>query len=104
RVFDLLVGDILHLQPGDSPPADGVLISSHGGLKTDESAATGESDQMKKTAGGEVWEAITTTKDLDLDLDRDLDPFIISGSKVLEGMGTYLVTSVGRFSTSGRIM
>lgn len=65
---------------------------------------------MKKMAGDEVWKAITTKDlnnldpDLDLDRDLDLDPFIISGSKVLEGMGTYLVTSVGRFSTSGRIM
>lgn len=64
---------------------------------------------MKKMAGDEVWKVITATnkdldQDLDLDRDLDLDPFIISGSKVLEGMGTYLVTNVGRFSTSGRIM
>jgi Ca2+-transporting ATPase len=29
---------------------------------------------------------------------------MVSGSKVLESVGTYLVTSVGRLSTYGRIM
>lgn len=33
-----------------------------------------------------------------------LDPFIISGSKVLEGVGTYLVTSVGVHSSFGKTM
>ncbi|KAJ5492851.1 Calcium-transporting ATPase 2 [Penicillium diatomitis] len=97
-IFDILVGDILHLEPGDAVPADGVLISGHG-IKCDESSATGESDQMKKTDGHEVWQQIvegTAT--------RKLDPFLISGSKVLEGVGTYLVTSVGPYSSYGRIM
>ena len=97
-VFDVMVGDVLHLESGDSVPADGILISGHG-LKCDESSATGESDAMRKTAGQEVWrhmdEGTATSK---------LDPFIISGSKVLEGVGTYLVTSVGVNSSFGKIM
>jgi hypothetical protein len=52
--------------------------------------ATGESDQIEKVSAGTATD--------------DQDPFIISGSKVLEGMGTYLVTSVGPHSTYGRIM
>lgn len=97
-IFDITVGDVLHLEPGDSIPADGVLISGHG-VKCDESSATGESDQMKKTDGYEVGRHLaagTATK--------KLDPFLISGSKVLEGVGTYLVTSVGPYSTYGRIL
>ncbi|KAI4195478.1 MAG: hypothetical protein LQ350_007189 [Teloschistes chrysophthalmus] len=97
-VFDVMVGDVLHLESGDSIPADGILIAGHG-IRCDESSATGESDAMKKTAGAEVWERIAegtaTSK---------LDPFIISGSKVLEGVGTYLVTSVGVNSSFGKIM
>lgn len=93
-----MVGDVLHIEPGDSPPADGVLISGHG-IKCDESSATGESDQMKKLTGHEVWQRI-----MDGTATKKLDPFIISGSKVLEGVGTYLVTSVGPYSTHGRIM
>ena len=97
-VFDVMVGDILHLESGDSIPADGILVGGHG-VRCDESSATGESDAMKKTGGSEVWqrmvEGTATSK---------LDPFIISGSKVLEGVGTYLVTSVGVNSSFGKIM
>lgn len=97
-VFDVMVGDVLHLESGDSIPADGILISGHG-IRCDESSATGESDAMKKVNGEEVWtrivEGTATSK---------LDPFIISGSKVLEGVGTYLVTSVGVNSSFGKIM
>jgi Ca2+-transporting ATPase len=28
-VFDILAGDVLHLEPGNLAPADGVLISGH---------------------------------------------------------------------------
>jgi P-type Ca2+ transporter type 2C len=97
-VFDITVGDVLHIEPGDSPPVDGVLISGDG-VKCDESSATGESDQLEKSTGYEVWQCI-----MDGTATRNLDPFIISGSKVLEGVGTYLVTSVGLYSTYGRIM
>ncbi|GMF71055.1 unnamed protein product [Aspergillus oryzae] len=96
--FDITVGDVLHLEPGDSIPADGVLISGHG-IKCDESSATGESDQMKKTDGYEAWRQITNGT-----ATKKLDPFMISGGKVLEGVGTFLVTSVGRYSTYGRIL
>lgn len=98
HISDITVGDILHIEPGDSPPADGVLVSGHG-IKCDESSATGESDHMEKVSGHEVWYSI-----IDGTATRELDPFIISGSKVLEGVGTYLVTSVGCYSTNGRIM
>lgn len=97
-VFDVMVGDILHIESGDSIPADGILISGHG-IRCDESSATGESDAMRKTSGQEVWDRIengtATSK---------LDPFIISGSKVLEGVGKYLVTSVGVNSSFGKVM
>ena len=97
-VFDIMVGDVLHLESGDAVPADGILINGHG-IRCDESSATGESDAQKKTGGLEVWNRIqedtATSK---------LDPFIISGSKVLEGVGTYLVTAVGVNSSFGKIM
>ncbi|KAJ5155820.1 hypothetical protein N7492_008623 [Penicillium capsulatum] len=97
-IYDIMVGDVLHLEPGDSIPADGILIAGHG-VKCDESSATGESDQMKKTDGQEVWQQIIEGR-----ATKKLDPFLISGSKVLEGVGTYMVTSVGPYSTYGRIM
>ena len=97
-VFDVVVGDVLHMESGDSIPADGILINGYG-IRCDESSATGESDAMKKTDGQEVWNRIE-----DGTATSKLDPFIISGSKVLEGLGTYLVTSVGENSSIGKIM
>ena len=96
----MLVGDVLFIEPGDSIPADGIFISGHG-VKCDESSATGESDALKKSPGREVWNRLCdgTAKDL-----HKLDPFIISGSKVLEGVGTFLVTSTGVNSSYGKIL
>lgn len=98
NVHDVLVGDVLHLEPGDMIPADGVFIQGHN-VRCDESSATGESDEMKKTAGDEVyWRLRGGTAD------PKLDPFLISGAKVLEGVGTYLVTSTGVNSSYGKLM
>lgn len=98
-VHDVLVGDVVHLEPGDLIPADGVFIAGHN-VKCDESSATGESDQMKKTGGDQVMRLLEQGHAKH----QDLDPFIISGSKVLEGVGTYLVTSVGVNSSYGKIL
>ncbi|KAL1964514.1 hypothetical protein VTN77DRAFT_6940 [Rasamsonia byssochlamydoides] len=97
-VYDVVVGDILHLEPGDLVPADGVCVSGHN-IRCDESSATGESDQMKKTPGDEIMARIESGASVD-----KLDPFILSGSKVLEGVGTYMVTGVGVRSTYGRLL
>ncbi|KAF1921352.1 hypothetical protein BDU57DRAFT_584509 [Ampelomyces quisqualis] len=98
-VYDILVGDVLHMEPGDLIPADGIFIDGFN-VKCDESSATGESDQMKKTSAEQVFRLLEHGHD---DA-KDLDPFIISGSKVLEGVGTYLITSVGVNSSYGRIL
>jgi Ca2+-transporting ATPase len=82
-VYDILVGDVLHMEPGDLIPADGVFISGHN-IKCDESSATGESDQMKKTNAEQVLRLLERGHNDS----KDLDCFIISGSKVLEGVGT----------------
>jgi len=97
-VYAILAGDVLYIEPGDLIPADGIFISGHN-VVCDESSATGESDQMKKMSGDEVMAHIETGASL-----YKLDPFIISGSKVLEGVGTYVVTAVGVHSSYGKLM
>lgn len=97
-VYNILVGDVVHLEPGDVIPVDGIFISGHN-VKCDESSATGESDNLKKSSGDEVYDAIETHKNL-----GKLDPFIISGGKVTEGVGTFLVTAVGVNSSYGKTM
>lgn len=98
-IHDILAGDVVHMEPGDLVPADGIFISGHN-VKCDESSATGESDALRKTSGERVFQLLqeghTNMK--------ELDPFIVSGSKVLEGVGSYLVTSVGVNSSYGKIL
>ncbi|KAF0705852.1 hypothetical protein As57867_006881, partial [Aphanomyces stellatus] len=62
--FNLVVGDIVRVDLGDIIPADGIVFDEND-LKLDESAMTGESDLLKK--------------------DRRLAPFLLSGTKVMEG-------------------
>ena len=45
-IDDLVVNDLLLLQPGDTVPADGYLLT--GDLELNESALTGESETVKK--------------------------------------------------------
>ncbi|KAI1332316.1 calcium-translocating P-type ATPase [Xylariaceae sp. FL0255] len=99
NIHDILVGDVLHLEPGDLIPVDGIFIDGHG-LKCDESSATGESDAIKKTPAKQALTSLESGSAMS----RDLDPFIVSGAKVLEGVGTFLCTSVGIHSSFGKIM
>ncbi|KAI8079650.1 PMCA-type calcium-translocating P-type ATPase [Gilbertella persicaria] len=119
-VHDIQVGDILHLEPGDIVAADGVFIEGHN-LKCDESAATGESDAVRKQ-NWQTCERLAAAEDKTLESPSSesgfktkkttqptehksvSDPFIISGSKILEGVCTYLVTSIGENSYYGRTM
>ncbi|ORX92128.1 PMCA-type calcium-translocating P-type ATPase [Basidiobolus meristosporus CBS 931.73] len=82
-VFDIQVGEILLVEPGDIVPVDGIYIDGHN-LVCDESSATGESDPLKKNS--------------------EKDPFVLSGSKVLEGVGRVIVVAVGPNSYNGKTM
>ncbi|KAK3904170.1 hypothetical protein C8A05DRAFT_32058 [Staphylotrichum tortipilum] len=104
-VFDIMVGDVMHLFAGDLVPVDGIFINGHG-VKCDESSATGESDLLKKVPADDVFAVLSDVANggkPPADIEK-LDPFIISGSKVNEGTGTFLVTAVGVNSSYGRIM
>ncbi|KAF9131216.1 hypothetical protein BGX30_013197 [Mortierella sp. GBA39] len=121
-VYDIVVGDVLHLEPGDVISADGIYLGGHN-LKCDESAMTGESDAVKKVTHEEYKrleeaEHASSHENAPLHLNHEgievikeqshalhgVDPFIISGSKVLEGVGLYFVTGVGENSFHGRTM
>ncbi|GKU92237.1 hypothetical protein SLEP1_g5994 [Rubroshorea leprosula] len=81
-IYDLVVGDIVHLSIGDQVPADGVLISGYS-LSIDESSLSGESEPV----------GITKKR-----------PFLLAGAKVQDGSGKMLVTSVGMRTEWGRLM
>lgn len=97
-VFDILSGDVVHLEPGDLIPVDGILIQGYD-VKCDESQATGESDIIRKQGGDDVYEAIENGEKL-----KKADPFIQSGARVMEGMGTYMATSTGIHSSYGKTL
>ncbi|KAM6484848.1 cation transporting ATPase [Trichoderma sp. SZMC 28011] len=99
-VYDVVVGDIMLLEPGDIIPVDGVFVQGHG-LSCDESSVTGESDLAKKVPADDVQQALLNEEGSEL---KRLDPFIISGARVLDGVGSFLVTSVGQNSSHGRTM
>ncbi|KAL5712430.1 P-type Ca(2+) transporter [Ranunculus cassubicifolius] len=82
-VFDIVVGDIVYLYIGDQIPADGLCYHSQS-LQIDESSMTGESEQV--------------------DVDDQKHPFLLSGTKVVDGYGRMLVTSVGRNTDWGEMM
>lgn len=100
-VYDILAGDVMLIEPGDMVPVDGVYINGHG-LRCDESAATGETDALKKTPCNEAMAAVE--KEAGSSSIHAVDPFILSGSKVLEGFGTFLVVAVGPNSANGKTM
>ncbi|KAI5311186.1 hypothetical protein L3X38_000390 [Prunus dulcis] len=81
-IYDLVVGDIVHLSIGDQVPADGIFISGHS-LQVDESSLSGESEPV--------------------DISED-KPFLLAGTKVQDGSGKMLVTSVGMRTEWGRLM
>ncbi|KAG2671737.1 hypothetical protein I3760_13G009000 [Carya illinoinensis] len=81
-IYDLVVGDVVHLSIGDQVPADGVFISGYS-LSIDESSLTGESEPVNV---------------------HQERPLLLSGTKVQDGSGKMLVTSVGMRTEWGRLM
>ncbi|EOX94624.1 ATPase E1-E2 type family protein / haloacid dehalogenase-like hydrolase family protein [Theobroma cacao] len=82
-IFDLVVGDVVFLKIGDQIPADGLFLDGYS-LQVDESSMTGESDHVE----------VDTTR----------NPFLFSGSKVVDGYAQMLVASVGMDTAWGEMM
>ena len=109
----MVVGDIALLEPGEIVPCDGVFLSGHN-VKCDESGATGESDAIKKVSYAECIALRQKVKEMEGADGGEVhlgsrgmghtDCFVVSGSKVLEGVGSYVVVAVGTKSFNGRIM
>ncbi|KAK4688429.1 P-type Ca2+ transporter type 2C, partial [Tremellales sp. Uapishka_1] len=100
NVKDVVVGDVCLLEPGEIIPVDGVFLRGHN-VRCDESGATGESDAIKKFTYDECIEERDGLKEGQR---AKRDCFLVSGAKVLEGVGEYVVISVGPMSFNGRIM
>ncbi len=102
QIQQVVVGDIALLEPGEIVPCDGVFLDGHN-VRCDESGATGESDAIKKVSYEECI-ALRQKNTDSKSLGSHTDCFVISGSKVLQGVGKYVVVAVGQKSFNGRIM
>lgn len=108
KATEVMVGDIVHIEAGDILQCDGVVLEMKDQLKVDESDATGESDAISKKALNETGNKRSNegqSKDASDENgdDEESDAFLLSGSKILEGSGNYLVLAVGTSSFQGRI-
>ncbi|KAF4977122.1 hypothetical protein FZEAL_6310 [Fusarium zealandicum] len=92
-VYEVVVGDVMHLEAGEVVAVDGVLAHSSN-LQMDESSISGESDLVHKTVPSH-YDPFHTVQ---------ADPFILSGTTVARGVGHYLVVAVGVNSTYGRVL
>ncbi|EDK43998.1 conserved hypothetical protein [Lodderomyces elongisporus NRRL YB-4239] len=105
-IYDLLVGDIINLQTGDIVPADSILFQ--GEVECDESALTGESATIKKVPVEEAMSIyennLPTDEDIGSQKIKLRDPYLISGARILSGLGNAVVTAVGKNSIHGRTM
>lgn len=90
---DLVPGDLVVIETGDSVPADLRLISSSD-LKADESLLTGESEPGTKEAGADVPEDASL---------GDRTTLVHAGSSVVSGRGRGLVVRSGEMTEVGQI-
>ncbi|GAA4076817.1 cation-transporting P-type ATPase [Actinomadura miaoliensis] len=88
---DVVVGDLLVLAEGDIVPADAAVVEA-AALLVDESALTGESVPVHKTATAARDGAAVPE-----------DASVSAGTVVVKGRGRAVVTATGAASTTGRI-
>jgi Ca2+-transporting ATPase len=89
---DLVPGDIIAVEEGDTIPADGRLVES-AALQTGEAALTGESQPVAKDT-----DAIADEVPL-----GDRHDMVFSGTAAISGHGTAVVTATGMQTEMGRI-
>ena len=90
---DLVPGDIIRLEAGDFVPADARLLHS-AGLKSEESALTGESVPSEKDA------SVTVDEKSPL---GDRSNMVFSGCSITYGTATAVVTATGMDTEMGKI-
>ncbi|MFA5170053.1 MAG: cation-translocating P-type ATPase [Sulfuriferula sp.] len=92
---EVVPGDIVFLVEGDRVPADALLIVSQG-VAVDESLLSGESVPVRKVASTVAMEKVAAPG-------GDDQPFVYSGSLVVQGKGQARVMATGEKTALGRI-
>ena len=106
---DLVVGDLLHISPGEVLEIDGILVKSYK-IQVDQSSITGESVYTHKSSLDESGKLSKISQGAEPSLAASsqppasaADPFLLSGSKVVEGSGQLIVCCVGLSSFNEKI-
>lgn len=111
-----MVGDIIRLKYGMQIPVDGILIAKDSNMTADESAMTGESDELIKDtlkecearmaefANGTTGNTTVVGKETQTKKHALPSPILISGTNVAQGEGWMLAIVVGDDSQLGKIM
>jgi len=107
----LHVGDIVQITYGMSIPVDGLVISGSQ-ISADESAMTGESDELRKAPQAECMERLeeslkqqrATQKVHGVRKHELPSPILQSGTSIAQGEGTFLCLMVGESSCLGQIL
>ena len=95
---DLVVGDVILLEAGDSVPADCRILESYS-MKVEESALTGESIPVSKIIDVLM---LKETNEENIPL-GDRKNMLYSGSTVAFGRGKAVITSIGMNTEMGKI-
>ena len=93
---ELVVGDVVILEAGDSVPADGRIIEC-ASMKVEEAALTGESVPVEKTA-----DTIDLGEEKDIPL-GDRKNMVYMGSTVVYGRGAAVICDTGMDTEMGKI-
>ena len=86
-VYELMVGDLVEVETGEILSVDGLIVRGTE-VMSDESAITGESLEIRKKPFTEK---------------ESNNPFLVSGSKVVDGNCTIFVMAVGSNSQDGKL-
>ncbi len=92
RSSEIVVGDVVHLVPGCSVPADGILFA--GDMRMDQSPLSGESEEKKKIPA-DCAQTCTALSPDTIRWDPERADQLFCGSRVCSGEGEFLVMRVG---------
>lgn len=102
----VIVGDIVKLKGGMEIAGDGVLLNGYN-LQVDESSMTGETEPINKASIEECAkkrnEIQSSGRSDKHNIHTVPTPIMMSGTKILGGSGTMIVTTVGRDCAIGKI-
>lgn len=83
-VHSLVVGDVVHIGPGDIVAADGIILPGQSVCLTDCSSFTGETRSVPKGPKA--------------------DPYLLEGTKIMKGCSKFLVLQVGSRTMYGKMI